>query len=58
MCHVRSLENNGFGGKFVKVGRVYLYAAVTRNRVRSLLVRQEKNQVGLSLCSHVFQVTY
>ena len=38
MCHVRSLENNGFRGKFVKVRRVHLDASITRNRVRSLLV--------------------
>jgi hypothetical protein len=54
MCHVRALENHGLRGKFVQVRRMYLCASVTCERVRSLLVRQEKNQIGLLLCSHVF----
>src|SRR6266511_3421265 len=58
MSDVCPLEDYRFRRKFVQIRRAHLYASVTRDRVRSLLVRQEKNQIGLSLCSHGFQVTH
>ena len=43
MGDVGPLENHGFRRKLVKIGSVYLHASVTSERIRSLLVRQEKN---------------
>jgi|SRR5215470_16566475 len=56
MSDVGSFEDHGFRGKSIQVGRVNLYAAVTCDRVRSLLVRKKENQIGLSICRHKFQV--
>ena len=56
MSDVCPLEDYTFRGKFVQIRRVHLYASVTCNRVRSLLVRKKKNQIGFSVRSHNFQV--
>ena len=55
MCHARSLENRGLRGKFVKVRRVHLCASVTRERVRSLLVRQERTKLGFRCAAMFFR---
>lgn len=56
MSDVRPFKDHGFRGKSIQVGRVNFYPAVTCDRVRSLLVRKEENQIGLSMCSHKFQL--
>jgi len=45
MGNVGSLEHHGFRSKFVQIGRVNLYSAVTGYRVRSLLIRQKEDQI-------------
>jgi hypothetical protein len=52
--HVRALKNHRFRGKLVEIRRVNLEASVTSKRIRALLIRQKKNQIWLSLCSHEF----
>lgn len=52
MGNVGSLEHHGFRSKFVQIGRVNLYASVTSDRVRSLLIRQKEDQVRFSLRGH------
>jgi hypothetical protein len=56
MSDVCPFEDHGFRGKSIQVGRVNFYPAVTCDRVRSLLVRKEQNQIGLSISSHKFQL--
>ena len=55
MCDVRPLENHRFRRKLVEIRRMNFYASVTSDSVSSLLVRQKKNQVGLSMCGHIFR---
>jgi hypothetical protein len=52
MGNVGSLEHHGFRSKFVQIGRVNLYASVTSDRVRSLLIRQKEDQIRFSLRRH------
>src|SRR5216117_2061216 len=58
MCDVRSLENHRFRRKLVEIRRMNFYASVASDSVSSLLVRQKKNQVGLSMCGHTFRFTH
>jgi hypothetical protein len=53
MCDVRPLENHRFRSKFVEIRRMNFYASVASDGVSSLLVRQKKNQIGLSMCGHI-----
>jgi hypothetical protein len=55
MCYVRPLEDHRLRGKLIQIGRVNIYASVACDRIRSLLVRQKKNQVWLSMCGHIFR---
>jgi len=55
MCDVRPLENHRFRSKSVEIRRVHFCASVASDGVRSLLVRQKKNQIGLSMCGHILR---
>jgi hypothetical protein len=47
MGNVSPLENHGFRRKLVEVGLVNFYASATSDHVRSLLIREEDDQVRL-----------
>jgi hypothetical protein len=55
MCDVRPLENHRFRRKLVEIRRMNFYTSVASDSISSLLVRQKKNQVGLSMCGHIFR---
>src|ERR1700704_4031594 len=55
MCDVGALENYGFRSKFVEIRRMHLCPSVASDGVSSLLVREKKNQIGLSMCGHIFR---
>src|SRR5439155_24452390 len=52
MGDISPLKDHRFRGKLVEVRRVNLDASVASERIRSLLIRQKKNQIRSSLCGH------
>ena len=58
MSNVRPIENYRFRSQLIEVGRVNPYASVTSERIRSLLIRQKKNQIRLSIRRHESRVSH